>query len=219
MEIFSLNIIDKGGLMMWPMIFISLLGLMFTIERAIYLHKGKIRAGEFLAGIKNLLEKNRLVEALTVCEETPTPVSNVIKAALLNHDQPEEKMVAAVEAAAFAEMPNLQRRIGTLAMIARIAPLMGLAGTVISVYMGISALEADGNFVNAAILSKFIGEALIATATGLVIAIIAWIVHHFLDGRVRSIVHDMEWVAHDILQFLLSEAPEQSLKEDLVEAV
>lgn len=202
---------------MWPMLFVSLLGLMFAIERAIYLHKGKIRAGEFLMGIKNLLEKNRLVEALTVCEETPTPVSNVIKAALLNHDQSEEKMVAAVEAAAFAEMPNLQRRLGTIAMIARIAPLMGLIGTVIAIYMGVATLEADGNFVNAAMLTKFILEALIATATGLMIAMIAWIIHHFLDGRVRSIVHDVEWVAHDILQFLLSEAPKQVIKEEIVE--
>lgn len=216
MDILSLNIIDKGGLMMWPMIFISLLGLMFTIERAIYLHKGKIRAAEFLAGIKNLLEKNRLVEALTVCEETSTPVSNVIKAALLSHDQPEEKMEAAVEAAAFAEMPNLQRRLGTIAMIARIAPLMGLIGTVISIYLAISALEVEGNFVNAAILSKFIIQALIATATGLVIAMIAWIIHHFLEGRVKSIVHDMEWVAHDILQFLLSDAPKQMLEEKAI---
>jgi len=192
---------------MWPMLLLGLVGLTFAIERSIFLHKGKIRAGEFLAGIKNLLRKRRLVEALTVCEEMPTPVANVIKAALINHDQDEHKMMAAVQSAALVEMPNLQRRIGTISMIAKVAPLMGLLGTVVALFMGFQALEADGNFVSASLLSGFVAQSLITTATGLSIAVIAWVTHHFLDGRVRSIVHDMEWVAHDMLQFLLRDLP------------
>lgn len=205
----SLSLFKQGGPLMWPLLILGIIGLTLALERTIYLHKGKIRAAEFLAGIKNLLRKRRLIEALTVCEETPAPVANIIKAALINYNQPEEKMIAAVQSAALVQIPHLERRVNTLAMIAKVAPLIGFLATVLALYGSFALLNVEGPYANSAIFSQYIAQSLIATATGLFIAIIAWLFHHFLSGRIRALVHDMEWVGHDILQFLLRDLPEE----------
>lgn len=205
----SLSLFKQGGPLMWPLLILGMIGLILAIERTIFLHKGKIRTIEFLAGIKNLLRKRRLVEALTVCEETPAPVASIIKSALINYNQPEEKMVAAVQSAALLQIPYLERRVNTLAMIAKVAPLIGLLGTILALYNSFLILGADGPYANSAIFSIYIAQALITTGTGLFIAIIAWLFYHFLSGRIRALIQDMEWSGHDILQFLLRDLPEE----------
>lgn len=199
---------------MIPLLALALLGLIIGIERTLFLHKDQIRAGEFLTGIKNLLRKRRLIEAITLCEETEGPVSNVVKAALLNYNQPEGKMHATVQSTALVEIPNIERRIGSIAAIAKVAPLIGFLGTIISLFQTFRDLHTQGSYANIGTLSGYISQALITSATGITIAVIAYLGHHFLLGRVKSIVHDMEWVGHDIMQFLLRDLPEEDLSEE-----
>tara|TARA_B100001248_G_scaffold220746_1_gene176674 strand:+ start:121335 stop:122015 length:681 start_codon:yes stop_codon:yes gene_type:complete len=209
MNFLDFSLLDRGGILMWPLLLLSLFGFAFFVERLFFLHKGQIRSGHFLDGIKNLLRKRRLLEALTVCEETPGPVATIVKVALLNYDQPETKMRAEVQATALVEIPILERRVGTIAMIAKIAPLMGLLGTVMALLKAFSLMQASGPYMHVANFSQSVAEALITTATGLAIAIVAYLGHHFLHGRVRALVHDMEWVGNNIIQFVLRELPEE----------
>lgn len=196
------SILERGGPIMWPLLILSILGFIFFIERTLYLHKGQIGAASFLEGIKNLLRKRRLLEALTVCEETPGPIPSVVKAALLNYDQGPERMRAAVEEAAIIEIPALERRIGTIAAIAKIAPLLGLLGTLVALLQAFTAMGRSGPYTDASTFSLQISQALITTVIGLAIAVMAHLAHHFLHGRVRALVHDMEWAANQIMQFL-----------------
>ncbi|HNX05184.1 MAG TPA: MotA/TolQ/ExbB proton channel family protein, partial [Opitutales bacterium] len=128
---FDLSLLRQGGVMMWPILILALVTVLIFIERVLYLHKGQIRTDTFLAGIKNLLEKGRLVEALTVCEETPGPVAAVIKAALLARDKGREQIVSAIQGAAIVQIPALERRVSSMLAIARVAPLFGLLGTIL----------------------------------------------------------------------------------------
>lgn len=194
---------------MWPLLALSLLGFVFFIERALYLHRGQIQASAFVDGIKNLVRKQRVLEALTVCEETPGPTAAIVKAALMNFDQPEPKVRSAVQEAAIIEIPALERRIGTIAAIAKVSPILGLLGTVVALMQAFAVMQGEGPYANASIFSGEIAEALITTATGLAIAVMAYLAHHFLYGRVRALVHDMEWVANDIMEFLLLDLPEE----------
>lgn len=214
-DISNISILERGGPMMWPLLIVSILGFIFFIERTLYLHKGQIGAAPFLEGIKNLLRKRRLLEALTVCEETPGPLPSVVKAALLNYGQSPERMRAAVEEAAIIEIPALERRIGTIAAIAKIAPLLGLLGTLTALLQAFNRMGEFGPYTDASTFSVQIGQALLTTVIGLAIAVMAHIAHHFLHGRVRAIVHDMEWVGNQILQFLLlDETLPQSLEDN-----
>ncbi len=78
------SVLARGGPMMLVLAGLAVLGVMVFVERLLFLHRGQIRAREFLEGIRNILAKRRLVEALTVCEETPGPVAAVVKVALLH---------------------------------------------------------------------------------------------------------------------------------------
>jgi len=203
-----LELIKLGGPMMWPLAGLSLLGLVFFLERALFLHKGQIGTAKFIEGIKNLARKRRVLEALTVCEETPGPVASVVKAALLHYREDETRLRGAIQAMALVEIPTLERRLGTIAAIAKVAPLLGLLGTVLSLLQGFKQMNEDaGGYANASEFSGIIASALVTTAAGLGIAVLAYLAHHFLYGRVRALVHDMEWVGNEMLQFLLVDLP------------
>lgn len=201
------TLIEKGGPIMWLLLGLSLLGVIVFIERTLFLHQGKVRTSEFLSGIKNLLRKGRLLEALTQCEETSGPMVNVVKASLLHYNADEARMRAAIQSAALVELPVLERRVGTIAAIAKIAPLLGLLGTLTSVLQAFFRLQSAGPYANSSAFAGDFAQALMTTAVGVAIAITAHLSYHFLNGRIRALVHDMEWVGNEMMQFLLSELP------------
>ena len=164
---------------MWVLLALGLLGLVLFIERTLFLHRGQIRSTAFIGGIKNILAKRRIVEALTVCEETPGPVAAVV------------------------ELPALERRLGSLAAIAQVAPLVGLLGTVLGMVTTFLAFQKD--YMAASALATGMWQALLSTAGGLMLAIPAHLAHHFLTGRVRAIVRDIEWSGNEIMKYLLTE--------------
>ena len=204
MDYFQDNFILQGGPVMYPLLFVSLLGFVLFIERSLYLHKGQIGTQDFLSGIKNLVRKKRLVEALTLCEDTPGPMARIVKSALLNYGASRETIRAAIQSAAIVEIPTLERRIGTIAALARVAPLLGFLGTLIAALQALDSLESFNG--DSGLLSRLLAEALITSASGLAISVMAILAHHFLSGRVRALVHDFEWVGHDIHEFLSTES-------------
>lgn len=205
MSVFDLSLFASGGAIMWVLLVLGLLGVMLFIERMLYLHRGQIRAKAFIDGLKNILAKRRLVEALTVCEETPGPVAVVVKAALLHADDPADAMRFHVQEAAVIELPALERRLGTIAAVAQVAPLVGLLGTILGMITTFLAFEKGGNFAMAGALSVGMRQALLSAAASLMLAIPMHLAHHFLSGRVRSIVRDVEWSANEIMKYLLTD--------------
>jgi len=188
---------------MWVLVLMAVIALVLFIERTFYLHRGQIRSTAFVDGIKNILAKRRIVEALTLCEETPGPVAAVVKAALIHAHDDETRMRYAVQEAAVVELPALERRLGSIAAIAQVAPLVGLLGTVLGMAATFQAFMGGGQYATAQALSKGMWEALLATAGSLVVAIPAHLAYHFLHGRVRSLVRDVEWAGNEIMRYLL----------------
>jgi len=203
MSALNLSLFVKGGPIIWVLLFVGVVGVMIFIERVLFLHRGQIRSTAFIGGIKNILGKRRIVEALTVCEETPGPVAAVVKAALLHADDDAEKMRFYVQEAAVVELPALERRIGAIAAIAQVAPLIGLLGTILGMATTFLAFEHD--YATASALAKGMWEALLTTAGSLMLAIPAHLAHHFLMGRVKAVVRDVEWAGNEIMKYLLTE--------------
>ncbi len=197
------SLLTHGGPMMWVLFALGIVLVVVFTERALYLHRGQIRSTAFLSGIKNILAKRRLVEALTVCEETPGPVAAVVKAALLHAGEDAESMRFHVQEAAVVELPALERRIGAIAAIAQVAPLVGLLGTVLGMITTYSAFQRD--YATASALATGMWQALLCTAGGLMLAIPAQLALHFLNGRVRAMVRDMEWSGNEIMKYLTTE--------------
>lgn len=205
MSAFDFNLFAKGGPMIWVLMFMGIVFLVLTIERVLYLHRGQIRSTAFIGGIKNILAKRRIVEALTVCEETPGPVAAVVKAALLHADDSAEVMRFHVQEAAVVELPVLERRLGSIAAIAQVAPLVGLLGTILGMITTFAAFEKGGDYAMAGALSHGMWQALLSTGASLILAIPAHLAHHFLAGRVRAIVRDVEWSGNEIMKYLLTD--------------
>lgn len=197
------SILIRGGPMMWVLLLMAVIALVLFIERTFFLHRGQIKSTTFVDGIKNTLAKRRIVEALTLCEETPGPVAAVVKAALIHAHDDEARMRYAVQEAAVVELPSLERRLGSIAAIAQIAPMVGLLGTVLGMAATFHEFMQGGQYATAHSLSRGMWEALLATAGSLVLAIPAHLAYHFLHGRVRSLVRDIEWAGNEIMRYLL----------------
>lgn len=209
MEITDLSLLTRGGPVMWVLMVLGALSLVLFVERLLYLHRGQIRSTDFIDGIKNILAQRRMVEAVTVCEEAPGPVAAVVKAALLHAGEDEARMRYAVQDAAIVELPALERRLGALAAIAQVAPMVGLLGTVLGMATTFRAFMEGGQYATAQALSGGMWEALITAGTALALAIPAHLGHHLLSGRVRAIVRDVEWAGNEIMRYLLIEYKEQ----------
>jgi biopolymer transport protein ExbB len=110
-----------------------------------------------------------------------------------------------VQEAALTEIPVLERRVGTLGAIAQVAPLLGLLGTLLGMIKTFWLFNNGGNYATPSVLSGGMSEALLTAAAGLAIAIPVHLARHFLSGRVRALVHDMEWVGNELMRYLLRE--------------
>lgn len=202
---FSFSLFAKGGPIMWLLVVLGVAAVVVFAERTLFLHRSQIRSTEFLNGIKNLLQKDRLMEALTLCEETPGPVAKLVKAGLRHAGADESALRFAVQEAALIELPVMERRVGALAAIAQIAPLLGLLGTLLGMIQTFWLFNKGGSYATPAVLAGGMWEALLTAAAGLAVAIPAHLGRHFLAGRVRALVHDMEWSGNELLRFLVQE--------------
>ncbi len=194
-----IEIIQKGGPMTWLILASSLLATIIFLERLLNLHRAQIKSGDFLTGILTILKRQNIVEAVSMCDETPGPVARIVRAAILRHDEGRERIVRAVEVAGLDEIPRLEKNLPLLSTLAQIMPLMGLLGTVLGMMQMLIAIEQKAPLVHAGDLAVGIWQALVSTAAGIAVAILAYAGHSFLVGRVESIVLDMERAAGEIV--------------------
>lgn len=188
-----LALLDRGGLLMYAILVLSVIALAIVIERLLYLKKIKGDEGPLLARLKSALEKSHFDEALSICEANPTPFANLMKVAIEHRHYSQESIKDAITDAANLEIPRMERYLSFLGTIAHIAPLLGLLGTVtgnIRAFGVLGEFEAAGG--NPALLAQGISEALLTTAAGLVVAIPSIIFYNYLVSRVNHMIIGLE---------------------------
>jgi len=198
-----LELLQKGGPLMWIILLCSLVALGVFLERLLYLHKASIRVGELLGGLALLIRNHRLDEALGECAASSGPVSRILQAALLRPKAERAVLKSITEDAALLEIPKLERNLPILATLAYVTPLVGLLGTVLGLLDAFLLLSAHGGYATAAELSRGVYESMLDAAAGLGVAIPAYIGHSYLTSRVNDIIHDMERAAIEIVNLLL----------------
>ena len=191
---------QDGGPVMWPLLAFSILGLAFTIERAVALRRARINVNEFLAKVRKALIVNRSIrDAIKICEQYQGPVASIMKAGLLKYGQPKEDVEKTIENAAFYEMSRLERGLLVLATTANVAPLLGFFGTVTGMIKSFKAL-AEAGLSNPGLVAAGISEALITTAAGLMIAIPVQLAYNFFISRINKFVRDIETATNMLLE-------------------
>lgn len=196
------NIVLHGGPVVWLLLACGFFALLVFLERLFNLHRAQIAADDFLKGIYNILNRGNVVEAATLCEEAPGPVARLALAAVLHHDDTPENLARAIEDAGLDEIPRMEWGLGWLASVARIAPLVGLLGTVLGMMEMLQTAKRAAPLVQSADLTGGLWSALVATALGLAIGILAYAGYNFLVSRVESILLDMERSASALLNYM-----------------
>ncbi len=196
---------QKGGPIMWPILLCSVIAFAIVIERLIRLRGEQINTKSFMEQISKSLKRNKIMEALELCDRTGGPIANILKAGILKHDRPRHEVREAIEDASIHEVPRLERNLPVLATVAHVAPLLGLLGTVTGMVAAFQVIEGKAsslNPVNPGDLAGGIWEALLTTVFGLCVAIPTYVAYNYLVSRVDGFVLDMERSATDLVNIL-----------------
>src|SRR5665213_1609771 len=142
------TLLANGGAMIWVILIAGAVALVVFIERVLYCHRAQINSAEFLNGVRNVLKRDNIVEAISICDATPGPVARLVKAAILNRDKGRDRVREAVEEAGLTEVPRLEEKLNLLATIAQISPLLGLFGTIVGFIHVFMNLQAEGLYAH-----------------------------------------------------------------------
>ena len=185
--------------MLWLILLSSAVAVVVFFERFLHCHREQINSIEFLNGVRTVLKRNNIVEALSICDATPGPVARLVRTAIVNRNHGRDRVREALEEAGLAEVPRLEEKLNLLATIAQLAPLLGLLGTVLGFIRTFYLMQESGLNAHVGQLSTGIWQALICAAAGLAVAIPAHAGYNYLVSRVNAIVLDMERAATEIV--------------------
>lgn len=199
------ELIQKGGPVMYPIILCSVLALAIVIERFYHLYKARIDTKDFMNNVEITIKRNRIAEAIKICDKTPGPISRIVKACILKHDRPRQEIRESIEDAGHQEVPRLEKHLSLLATIAHISPLLGLLGTVTGMVRAFQIIQEKSvsfNPVSPGDLAGGIWEALLTTVAGLIVAIPTVVAYNYLVSRVDEFVLEMERSAAEVMNIL-----------------
>jgi biopolymer transport protein ExbB len=196
------KLLSAGGPMIWLLLAASGVAIAVFVERVLHYHRAQINSAEFINGVRNVLKRDNIVEAISICDATPGPVARLVKTAILSRERGRDGVREALEEAGMQEVPRLEAKLSLLATIAQLAPLMGLLGTVLGFIDIFTVMEKQGVLTHAGMLTGGIWKALISMAMGLAVAIPCYAGYNYLVGRVNDIVLDMEKISTEILNLV-----------------
>ncbi len=196
------TLLINGGPVIWLILIAAAIAIAVFIERALHCHRAQINSVEFLNGVRNVLKRDNVVEAISICDATPGPVARLVKTAILNRDKGRERVREAVEESGLTEVPLLEEKLNLLATIAQIAPLLGLLGTIVGLMEIFNQMQEAGLYAHIGQLSHGIWRALICAAAGIAVAIFAHAGYNYLVSRVNKIVLDMERASGEIVNIV-----------------
>ena len=204
------ELLSNGGPVLWLLLLVSAVGVAVFIERFLHCHRAQINSTEFLNGVRTVLKRDNVVEALSICDATPGPVARLVKTAILNRDHGRERVREALEEAGLgggaAAGGEAQPAGDHCATGAAAWPAGHGAGVHQDLFLHAGS---QGLYAHLSDLSTGIWQALICTAAGLAVAIPAHAGYNYLVSRVNSIVLDMERAATEIVK-IVTEGGKQS---------
>ena len=182
----------KGGIIMIPLLILSLVSIYIFIERWLALRKAATEDATFMQKIKDYIHDGEIESATLLCRKTDTPYARLIQKGISRIGRPMNDVLVAIENVGNIEIANLGKGFTWLATTAAGAPMIGFLGTVTGMVKAFFALSTAGNNANITVLAGGIYEALVTTVAGLVVGIIALFAYNYLTARVNHVMNQLE---------------------------
>ncbi|KAA3608872.1 MAG: MotA/TolQ/ExbB proton channel family protein [Calditrichaeota bacterium] len=196
------ELFNKGGIFMWPILALLLVGLGFSIERIITLTRASVNTRKFLARLHSALQDGGIEGAAAECEKTPGPVASILHAGLSRADKGLDSVEKSISNAGSIEMAFLERGMVVLSTVIVLAPMVGFTGTVQGMVTAFQQIETK-NDISPAIVAGGISQALLTTLFGLVVAMIIQVFYNFFTSRIDKLILDMEESSVELMDALV----------------
>lgn len=190
-ELSVMDLALKGGIIMIPLLILSLIAVYIFVERLLTISKARRYDPQFMGTIRQYIKEGKLDAARALCKSADTPVARMIDKGLSRIGRPLNDISAAIENVARLEIYRLENRLNLLGTIAGAAPMLGFLGTVIGMIRALYQMSNQPE-VNIALLSGGIYEAMVTTVGGLIVGIMAYIFYNLLVAQVEKVVNGLE---------------------------
>ncbi|MGF1465045.1 MAG: MotA/TolQ/ExbB proton channel family protein [Sandaracinaceae bacterium] len=195
---------EEGGWGMYPILFWQIIAIGIIIERAIYLYRSSINKDVFLATMQKCILAGDVARAIKLCSAANAPLARIVKAGLMKVNRPDAEVQAAMDEAALRELPKIETRTSYLALLANLAMLSGLLGTVTGLIAAFGAVANADAASRATMLARGISEAMNCTAFGLLAAIIALLGFAVLNGKTQSLLDDINGATVQVMNLVVN---------------
>ncbi len=184
--------------------FCSILSFTIFIERLMHLKKSEIDTNAFIIQLRKSINDGNIIEAVQTCEATKGTISNIVKAGLSKHNRGKEEIENAMEVSGMIEIAQLEKNAKILSIIAHIAPLIGLLGTVLGFIQAFAEMRMSGLVdISANRIGEAMEYALVTTAAGLVVAIPSVIAYNYIVSRIEGFVLEIQTTSSEIIDLLI----------------
>lgn len=201
----SVSLLDltlKGGLMMIPIFVLSIMAIYIFVERLLIIRKAAQNPSGLLERVKSLVLNGDIVSARLLCSQTDTPIARMLEKGVSRIGSPLKNIEVSIENVGKIEIYNLEKNLSLLATVSGAAPMVGFLGTVTGMIQAFIAIAQEEGSVSPKLLSSGIYEAMITTAAGLIVGIIAYLAYNYLVAQVAKIVHKMEYTSVEFIDLL-----------------
>ena len=196
------QILMKGGVFLIPILILSFVAIYIFVERYLTIRKASQTDPDFMDNIRDYVSNGNIEAAKELCRQNDTPIARMIEKGLMRIGKPLKGIEVAIENVGKLEVYKLERGLSTIATISGAAPMLGFLGTVTGMIRAFFNLSKAGNNIDVGLLSGGIYEALITTAVGLAVGIIAYIGYNLLVAMVDKAVHKMEATSVEFVDLL-----------------
>jgi biopolymer transport protein ExbB/TolQ len=194
---------QEGGWGMYPILLFQILAIGIIVERAIYVYRASINKDVFLATMQKCILAGDVGRAIKMCSAANAPLARIVKAGLMKVNRPDAEVQAAMDESALRELPKLEHRTPYLALLANLAMLSGLLGTVTGLIAAFGAVANADASSKATMLAKGISEAMNCTAFGLLAAIMALLGFAVINGKTQALLDDINGATVQVVNLVV----------------
>jgi biopolymer transport protein ExbB/TolQ len=195
------ELLNRGGWMMWVILGISVIALAITLDRVFMLYlRARLNVDSFLGRIMALIETRDYTKALETCNiATQHPLPKVLKAGIAKSNRREKEIERAMEVEMLRAVPRIQKGVGFLGLLGNSSTLLGLLGTIFGLIRAFSGVSAASAAARQQVLAEGISMAMYTTAFGLIVAVPILFAHQLISGRMEKVLIQIEEGASGLL--------------------